>query len=335
MSNNEKTQPWIEKYRPHTLDQIVSHQYIISTLRQYISEGTFPNLILYGAAGVGKTTLIKACATEMFKDNVHLLTLEINASEERGIDVVRSCITQFSNNTNALTNKFKIQLIILDEADSMTYDAQLALKNVIDAYSRTTRFCLICNCIKKIHNSLISRCVKFRLHTLNLSQMTQRMKYISEQEKVNITNHALNRIISYSHGDLRRAINILQASHTAYSNILIDEQQIAKYLNQLPPETIEKIIHICINNTIASSYQQVNQILQNNSYSLHELLSRLVSYLNSLIISNANKIFDNEQCFKLIRHIGKMEYQLFNNVNTTVLLLSLIGFVSQLKKIDI
>jgi replication factor C subunit 3/5 len=338
------TKPWIEKYRPSSLDNIVSHQYIIDTLKQYIKIGTFPNLILFGSSGTGKTSLIKACSKELFGDDTPLLSLEINASEERGIDVIRSSVTQFANRSHSMSfnvnNLQKNQLIILDEADSMTFDAQLALKNVMDTFPKT-KFCLICNCIKKLHISLISRCIKFRLHPLNPTQITDRLNYIINLEKINISNEAINKIVMQSNGDMRRAINILQSIHTAHGNKeIIHVNYVVDYLNQFDDNLINTLLITLSTNDINNSFNELTNLMQQNNYSFHELLNSLMSFsllsINKNFTGNQNNtIFTKNQLYNLIKHLGKLEYQQFSNVNTNVLMLSLISFIYKLKNNDV
>lgn len=333
-----KIMPWIEKYRPTNFEHIISHTEIISTLNQFIKNGTLPNLILFGSAGTGKTTLIKACATELFGEQSKMMSLEINASEERGIDIIRNNVSQFANRSHPMTftnTSAKNQLIILDEADSMTFDAQLALKNVLDTYSYNTRFCLICNCIKKIHISLVSRCIKFRLHPLKPIQIMDRLRYISQQEHVNISNGAINGIVNYSHGDMRQAINVLQSIHTANQTKKIELSTITEYLNQISPLIINDILHHLITSSVEEMYDYINTILHNNNYSFQELLLNLSNMITQMLLSRDNTIFNESQLNSLLRHMGKLEYRMFSNVNTNILLSSLIGFVYLVReKID-
>jgi replication factor C subunit 3/5 len=326
------TLPWIEKYRPDCLDKIISHQNIVLTLRKYLIKNTLPNLILFGSPGTGKTSMIKACANELYgKQNVNIMTLEINASEERGIDVVRSRITQFANSRSTFSwgviDRSTVKLVILDEADSMTFDAQIALKNTIDTYSRTTRFCLMCNCIKKIHYSLISRCIRFRLRPLPKTQIFVHVGKICKIENINITDDAISEIIKYSHGDMRRVVNVLQSVQTAYQTIDID--CINKYLNQIPSEDVSVIMGSLVSDNIKETHEKLSKLIFDNGFSFYELILSINNIIIGHIsqtknIKGLNKI-NNDRLLEIIKHLGKIEYQIFSNVNMKILIASLVG----------
>jgi replication factor C subunit 3/5 len=327
---NQKTNniPWIEKYRPQTLDDIVSHKHIISILRKYIRQQTFPNLIIFGAPGTGKTSIINVCAKELFGKFSNVMTLEINASEERGIDIIRNRIIPFANSSQTFTwgeISHTIKLVILDEADSMTMDAQLALKNVIDTYSKLTRFCLICNCIKKIHYSIVSRCVKFRVHPLPSSLMYEKVKTICGNENVNISDNAINKIISHSHGDMRRVINILQSISSAYDKVT--KKCVIKFLNEITDDIMNEILETLILDNIKTSTNKLLNIIQYHGFSFGEL----ISHINDNVIENLltgkvlckKCVITNKQLYNIISGLGKLEYLLYSNVNINILVSNL------------
>jgi DNA replication protein DnaC len=173
-NNNEKNKniPWVEKYRPGSLNEIVSQTHAITSIKKFVKNRQLPHLLLYGQSGVGKTSTIMACAKEMYGDNYSIMVLNINASEERGIDVIRGKIKDFVSTkgiyTEDTTNYYK--LVILDEADAITSDAQAMLRRVIENHTENVRFCLICNNVKKINYALQSRCTCFKFSPLKIGR---------------------------------------------------------------------------------------------------------------------------------------------------------------------
>lgn len=207
--------PWIEKYRPKRIDHIVNQEEIVKVLKTVIKTGNLPNMIFYGPPGTGKTSAILALAYELFGPNViGERILELNASDERGIDVVRDKIIRFAKESIGTPDPDypcpPYKIIILDEADAITLDAQSALRKVIESAARITRFCFTCNYIEKIIPPIISRCVKFRFKPLTINNMAYRLKLIADYENININDTCLETICTIGNGDARRAIMILQ-----------------------------------------------------------------------------------------------------------------------------
>ncbi|CAM9682196.1 unnamed protein product [Rangifer tarandus platyrhynchus] len=189
--------PWVEKYRPQTLDDLISHQDILSTIQKFISEDRLPHLLLYGPPGTGKTSTILACAKQLYKDKEFgSMVLELNASDDRGIDIVRGPILSFASTRTIFKKGFK--LVILDEADAMTQDAQNALRRVIEKFTENTRFCLICNYLSKIIPALQSRCTRFRFGPLTPELMVPRLEHVVEEEKVDISEDGMKALITLS-----------------------------------------------------------------------------------------------------------------------------------------
>uniref|UniRef100_A0A8P4G1T8 Activator 1 subunit 5 n=1 Tax=Dicentrarchus labrax TaxID=13489 RepID=A0A8P4G1T8_DICLA len=213
--------PWVEKYRPQKLDDLISHKDILSTIQRFISEDKLPHLLFYGPPGTGKTTTILACARQLYKDReFNSMVLELNASDDRGIDVVRGPVLSFASTRTIFKKGFK--LVILDEADAMTQDAQNALRRVIEKYTENTRFCLICNYLSKIIPALQSRCTRFRFGPLSPDQMIPRLEHVVQQESLDITPDGMKAIVTLASGDMRRSLNILQSTSMAYEKVTED-----------------------------------------------------------------------------------------------------------------
>ena len=181
--------PWIEKYRPSKLSNIVSQNNIINILKIYLKNKTIPHLLFYGPPGTGKTSVILSYAKELYKDKYPYMVMELNASDERGIEVVRNRIKQFVMSDNVFydikNKKSKIfKLVILDETDAMTDDAQAILRHIVERYTDNARFCLICNYIKKINPALLSRCTSFRFSPIGSEEMKKKLIKIIKKEEI-------------------------------------------------------------------------------------------------------------------------------------------------------
>ncbi|KAF8751594.1 Adaptor protein complex AP-1 gamma subunit [Rhizoctonia solani] len=206
----DDTLPWVEKYRPVTLSDVVSHQDITSTIERFIEKNRLPHLLFYGPPGTGKTSTIVAVARRIYGNDYKKQILELNASDDRGIEVVREQIKQFAE------TRTWFKLIILDEADMMTQAAQAALRRVIEQYTRNVRFCIICNYVNKIPLPSVP------MHPLRFSPCRFQSSWM--EYRVNITPEGKQALLKLSKGDMRRALNVLQASHAAYDRI--DESEI-------------------------------------------------------------------------------------------------------------
>ncbi|OCH95612.1 P-loop containing nucleoside triphosphate hydrolase protein [Obba rivulosa] len=235
-----QNQPWVEKYRPKTIDDVSAQEHTVAVLRKTLTStnvkfiwmnvdlvklnpsSQLPHMLFYGPPGTGKTSTILALSRQLFgPDNFRSRVLELNASDERGISIVREKIKDFARQTpraQKVSSDGKTypcppyKIIILDEADSMTQDAQAALRRIMETYARITRFCLVCNYVTRIIEPLASRCSKFRFKPLDPSSTTGRLSQIASAEHVPVSDDVIQALISTSQGDLRRSITYLQSA---------------------------------------------------------------------------------------------------------------------------
>jgi replication factor C small subunit len=205
---------WTEKYRPKRLEDIVNQNDIIKGITNLVRSPDIPHMLFAGPAGVGKTTAALCIAKGILGDEWRKNTLELNASDERGIKMVRERVKEFAASVKLATDKDfdKPKIIILDEADEMTSEAQTALRRIIEDSARTTRFIIICNYLSQIIEPIQSRCVVFRFTRLPKGDVIEHLKMISAKEKVKFEEKALEQIYESTGGDLRHSINVMQAA---------------------------------------------------------------------------------------------------------------------------
>jgi replication factor C subunit 3/5 len=326
--------PWIEKYRPNTFEEIISHNDILNALIKMIENKNLPHLIFYGPPGTGKTTTIIACAKRMYGSTYKNMILELNGSDDRGINVVREQIKEFSKskqfiNSFANDNKNDVKLVILDEADSMTYDAQFALRRVIENYTSNTRFCLICNYETKIINALKSRCMIFRFSPIPINVHLEKLKYICNTEQVKIKDDSLDTIIELAEGDMRKSINLIQSIHTTYKQIpdkIIEINDIFKQIGYPLVEDKNKIINIIFDKNInlKESIKMINKFKLEFGLSTSNILKEIVSSLTLNISNSYNNV---KPLLNIFDKLGDIEIYMASSYNDNILLANIISIV--------
>lgn len=240
--------PWVEKYRPLKLKNIYGQDKIIEILKKMILNNSIPHLLFYGKAGVGKTSTIISFCREIYGDDYPYFVLELNASDDRGIDIVRQEIKEFAELSK---NSNKVKLIILDEADAMTYDAQFALRRIIEKYSNTTRFCFICNYLNKIIPAIKSRCTLFRFNPIDNISSNKLINKIIKKENIKCNKDIIDNILWLNQGDFRKNLNLIQAISLTpninknYQNFgIISKNSIINLINSLYTQSFNHNYHL-------------------------------------------------------------------------------------------
>jgi replication factor C subunit 2/4 len=277
MSN--KNYSWVEKYRPENLDEISAQTNVVQSLKSAVKTKNIPHLIFFGPSGCGKTSTILALAREMFGSEYSDRIIELNASDERGINVIREKIKTYAKQAvNYLKDVPPWKIIILDEADTMTSDSQFALRRIMEQYSKITRFCIICNYHNKIIDPIISRCSLFRFKPVESNEIIKKLKFICEKEKFNCSDNLLEKIVCICRGDLRKGVNLLQKCYNSFGD-KINEELLDEISGVIPKvkfnklmEAIEKKEVQQVDNLIEQifleGYSMVNQILVLHNYIL-------------------------------------------------------------------
>lgn len=276
---------WVEKYRPDNLSEISAQTNIVESLKTAVISKNIPHLIFFGPSGCGKTSTILALSKELFGiENYRDRIIELNASDERGINVIREKVKTYAKQT--INNNKDIppwKIIILDEADTMTPDSQFALRRIMEQYSKVTRFCIICNYHSKIIDPIVSRCSLFRFKPISTEDIINKLRFICSKENFMCDDTVLNKIIKISRGDLRKAINLLQKCYNVYGTSITEEllDEISGAIpenkfNELTQSILNKDtvkVDQIINNIFLEGYSMVNQIMLFHSFIINSQLS--------------------------------------------------------------
>ncbi len=315
--------PWVEKYRPKKLSEVAGQEEITKRLKSYVQNKSLPNLMFSGPAGIGKTSSSVALAKELYLEGFERNFLELNASDERGIDVVRKTIKDFAR-TMAFDADFKI--IFLDEADALTADAQQALRRTMERFTKTCRFVLSCNYSSRIIEPLQSRCVIFRFRPLDPKDIENKLKEIAKNESLDLNNDALKAINYVSQGDLRKAINILQASSSIEKNI--KEATIYSVSSKAKPEEIKQLINLSLDKKFLEAREKLDVLLYEFGMSGEDVILQLYREL----IAMPDTEITGKTKIDLIEKIGETNFRIVEGANERIQLEALIAQFMKYKK---
>ncbi len=309
--------PWVEKYRPRKLAEVVGQKHIVARLKSYVKSRNVPNMLFAGPAGVGKTSCAIALAKELFgEEGFSQNFLELNASDERGIDVVRNTIKDFAR-TLAFNADFKI--IFLDEADALTADAQQALRRTMEKYTRTARFILSCNYSSRIIEPIQSRCVIFRFTPLTEEEIKSKLSEIAKQEGLKIDKKALDAIVYACEGDMRKAINILQGS--AFLGKEITEEVVYSVSSRARPEEIKRMIELALNKKFNEARELLTKLMYDYGMSGEDVIVQLYRE----VINMDEKILPTKQKVELVDIIADYNFRLVEGANERIQLEALLA----------
>ncbi len=309
---------WVEKYRPKKLSEIVNQTEIIGSLEALIKDPTdMPHLLFSGSAGVGKTSTALCLSRQILGDYAKDSTLELNASDERGIGMVREKVKKFSRFAGMVDVPFKI--IILDEADEMTSDAQTALRRIIEDAAKICRFILIANNVSKIIQPIQSRCAAFKFTSIPEEKVIARLEEIAKKEKVKVDKKGLKAIYEYSEGDLRHAINLMQAT-ASLGGITEDNVKSSTGLTKI--SDVDQVLKIALSGKVVEAREKMIELIK--VYGMSE--SDFLKYLNSAVFKSKH-----EKLSDILQVIAKYDYRILVGANSEI---QLSAMLAELAKIE-
>lgn len=307
---------WIEKYRPRSLDEVVGHEEITERLEQYVARNDLPNLLFSGPAGVGKTSAAHSIARELYGDNWNEYFLELNASDERGIDVVRDRIKNFARSS---FGEYNYRIIFLDEADALTGDAQSALRRTMEQFSHNTRFILSCNYSSRIIDPIQSRCAVFRFSSIGDEAIAQRIREIASMEDIEVRDDGIDAIVYAAAGDMRKAINALQAA--AVMGDMVTEDSVYTITSTARPEEIKEIVSNALTGEFTTARMVLDDLLTNKGLSGGDIINQIHRSVWEFDI-------EEEAAVRLMDRLGEADYRITEGANERVQLEALLASIA-------
>lgn len=310
---------WVEKYRPVKLDDVVNQDEIIGSIKSLLKNPQeMPHLLFSGSAGVGKTTVALCISRQLLGNYWKDYTLELNASDERGINMVRERVKRFAR--FAGLEKIPFKIIILDEADEMTSDAQTALRRIIEDTSKICRFVLIANNISKIIDPIQSRCAVFKFTAIPENEIVSHLKSIAKKEKIRTDEKGLMAISDYSGGDLRHAINILQATASLGE---ISEANVKKSAGLTKTTDVADVLKLALSGKLSDARNKMIELIK--VYGMSEV--DFLKYLNATLFSSKH-----EKLSEIMKAVAEYDYRILAGANPEIQLTALLAELGKFGK---
>jgi replication factor C small subunit len=311
---------WTEKYRPDTLSEVVGQEKIVDRLSSFVEEDSIPHLMFAGPAGTGKTTCAMALAQDLYGDSWRQNFMETNASDERGIDVVRDRIKDFAR-TKPVNADYKI--IFLDEADALTQDAQQALRRTMEQFSDNCRFILSCNYSSKIIDPIQSRCAVFRFNRLDDEDVEEYITRIAENEGFKISREAIDAVLRVSSGDLRRVTNVLQTASMTEDKI--EEEDIYGASASLKPDETGEILEKALKGGFIDAREQLADIMIERGLDGQDVINAIHREVMDLEVSDRAKL-------EIIEHLGEFEFRIAEGGTSDIQIEALLAKIADLEE---
>lgn len=311
---------WIEKYRPQEFSDVKGQNNIVDRVKQFVETKNMPHLLFAGPAGVGKTTLSLIIAKKLFGENWRNNFLELNASDERGIDVIRTKVKDFARTKTIGDAPFKI--IYLDECDALTREAQQALRRTMENYANNTRFILSCNFISKILDPIQSRCSIFKFKNLDKDEVKNIAEIIAKKENLNITSDGFDALYEVSGGDCRKLENILQSCNSIDKEI--NSELVFSVASVAKPKDINETLNLVIEGNFDKSRNKLIDIMYKEALSALDIIRQIQKEIWNLDIDEKKKV-------ELIDFCGEIEFRLVEGSDPFVQLEALLARFYKLK----
>lgn len=317
----QESMPWIEKYRPKTLDEIVNQEEVVSSLKTILKTKVMPHMLFAGPPGVGKTATAHAFSRDLFGEDYIAagLFMEINASDERGIDTIREKVKNFARTIPMKGFGFKI--LLLDESDQLTDEAQHAFRRVMEQFSGTCRFILIANYSNRIIEPIQSRCTVFRFRPIEARHVAEAIRRIASEEGLKLDENAVAAIVEISEGDLRKAINLLQASSTLSTEI--DESIVYKVAGLAKAGEMRRLMELALAGKLTEVRDALRSVLYVDGVSERELISQIYREIFYLSISEEDKL-------RAVSLLGEIDYRLSQGATPEVQLMTFFAHLAAL-----
>ena len=312
---------WTEKYRPSTFEEVRGQKEIVEKIKAFVKSGNMPHLLFSGPAGIGKTTLSLVIARQLFGENWRQNTLELNASDERGIDVVRVKVKDFAR-TKAIGD-VPFKLIYLDESDALTKEAQQALRRTMENYTKTCRFILSCNFSSKILDPIQSRCAVFRFKPLSENEIMEVIQTVEKSEQLSLSSGARKALFDVCEGDVRRLENIMQSC--AIMGQSINEEMVYSMASVAKPKEVNEVLSLAAKGNFLESRKKLLNLMLDYGLSGLDIIRQIQKEIWNLKLEDRQKV-------QLVDKCGEVEFRMVEGSDEYIQLESFLAYVMMVGK---